>query len=66
MYTQADLALLKAKKGLAPSQNSAHKAAKSEKRYLILTHEGEFDKVHYPLPMTYTEEPDMQAMFNTF
>jgi len=32
---------------------------KNEKKYLIMTFEGEFEKVHYPLPLAYLEEPEM-------
>ena len=31
-----------------------------------MTYDGEFEKVHYPLPLSYLEEPDMQQMFRTF
>lgn len=31
-----------------------------------MTFEGEFEKVHYPLPLNYLEEPDMQSMYKTF
>jgi hypothetical protein len=31
-----------------------------------MTYEGEFEKVHYPLPLNYLEEPDMQSLFKTF
>ena len=40
--------------------------SKYEKKYLIMTFEGEFEKVHYPLPLNYLEEPDMQSMYKTF
>ena len=33
---------------------------------MILTFDGEFEKVHYPLPLAYCEEPDIQSMFTTF
>ena len=33
---------------------------------MILTFEGEFEKVHYPLPLAYQEEVDMPSMFRTF
>mgnify|MGYP003305496948 CR=1 FL=1 len=37
-----------------------------DKKYLILTFDAEFEKVHYPMPLNYLEEPDMQSMFSTF
>jgi len=39
---------------------------KFDKKYLILTFEGEFEQVHYPMPLHYLDEPDMQTMLNTF
>jgi len=32
---------------------------RQDKMYLILTFEGEFEKVHYPMPLSYLEEPDV-------
>ena len=33
---------------------------------MIMTYEGEFEKVHYPLPLAYLDEPEMDQMFATF
>ena len=33
---------------------------------MILTFEGEFEKVHYPLPLAYLEEPDIATLRRTF
>lgn len=38
----------------------------SMRRYLILTLNGEFEKVHYPLPLSYLEEPDIATLRRTF
>lgn len=61
LLTQQDLIEMKQKKGIASTASSAQKptASKQEKRYLILTFDGEFEKVHYPLPLAYCEEPDI-------
>ena len=37
-----------------------------QKRYLILTLNGEFEKVHYPMPLAFLEEPDVGALRRTF
>lgn len=69
LMTTADLADMKAKRNPSHASSlasSAQKVPKTDKRYLILSLEGEFEKVHYPLPLVYTEEPDMQTMFRTF
>ena len=34
--------------------------------YLIMTFDSEFEKVHYPLPLNYLEEPELDQMFKTF
>ena len=36
-----------------------------KRRYLILTYSGEFDRVHYPLPIDFEETPDAEAMART-
>ena len=35
------------------------------KRYLILTYTGEFDRVHYPIPLNFETEPDMMTLQRT-
>lgn len=37
-----------------------------QKRYLILTLSGEFEKVHYPLPLAFLENPDIATLRRTF
>lgn len=32
------------------------------KRYLLMTYSSEFDRVHYPLPLTLTKEPDVRSL----
>lgn len=63
LLTFADLELLKARKngGQLPTSRSAASIeaanrAPTNKRYIILTYNGEFDRVHYPLPLLY-EDP---------
>jgi len=33
---------------------------------MILTLNGEFEKVHYPMPLTFLEEPDVATLRRTF
>ena len=35
------------------------------KRYLILTFSGEFERVHYPLPLSFEEAPDVDSLQKT-
>ena len=61
LLTYADLELLKARKSGSGSQglgshNSNQAAILANKRYVILTYSGEFDRVHYPLPLMH-EDP---------
>lgn len=36
------------------------------KKYLILTLKGEYEKTHYPLPLSFLEEPDALTLRRTF
>jgi len=57
LLTYADLELLKSRKMGKPGPASS--ASKSNnKRYLIMTYAVEYDRVHYPLPLSYEETPD--------
>lgn len=60
LLTYSDLEVLKAKR-LRRSGHDVPMPATyttNNKRYLILTYQGEFDKVHYPLPLQFEEHPD--------
>ncbi|KRX10182.1 hypothetical protein PPERSA_08585 [Pseudocohnilembus persalinus] len=37
----------------------------NKKRYLIMTYCAEFDKVHYPMPLNYDENPDPEQLKST-
>lgn len=37
----------------------------NKKRYMILTYVGEFERVHYPLPLAFVEEPEPDALRRT-
>jgi hypothetical protein len=61
LLTYSDLEVLKAKRLRRAGQTVPVPAPGSKvnnKRYLILTYQGEFDKVHYPLPLAFEEYPD--------
>eukprot|EP00826_Nyctotherus_ovalis_P015680 TRINITY_DN1447_c0_g1_i13.p1 TRINITY_DN1447_c0_g1~~TRINITY_DN1447_c0_g1_i13.p1 ORF type:complete len:503 (+),score=119.14 TRINITY_DN1447_c0_g1_i13:245-1753(+) len=62
VLTAQDLEELKRKKlgAAAPAVPTT-----STKRYLILTSANDFDKVHYPLPLSYEENPDVETMKRT-
>ena len=62
ILTQNDLELLK-KKTNNPSSTTSQTTNK--KRYFILTYIGEFEKVHYPLPLNFIEEPDAESLRKT-
>ena len=44
---------------MSQTSTSQNQANKYDKKYLILTFEAEFEKVHYPMPLNYLEEPDI-------
>ena len=70
LLTQQDLAAIKARKtgGDSASQASVDPTTvdPTQKRYMIVTLNGEFEKVHYPLPLGYLEEPDIATLRRTF
>jgi len=37
----------------------------AHKRYIILTYNGEFDRVHYPLPLNFEETPNAESLQRT-
>lgn len=51
--------------GVSTSSSFTSDAAAPGKRYLILTYTAEFDKVHYPLPLTYEEKPSPASLQRT-
>jgi coiled-coil domain-containing protein 61 len=68
ILTPHDLELLKSRKtgtGLSNASQSSMALKTKEKRYLILTFKGEFEKVHYPLPLTFDELPATETMKST-
>lgn len=67
LLTYQDLEVLKIRKlqeqGAGPQQPPARPALPpSNKRYLILTYAAEFDRVHYPLPLLFDENPDPEHL----
>lgn len=64
VLTAQDLEDIKNRK--AGSNVSASRSiTTSTKRYLILTSTSEFDRVHYPLPLTYEESPEPETLKQT-
>ena len=67
LLTYSDLEMLKARKtGKDPSTISSSTNSKAQlKRYVILTYQSEFDRVHYPLPLAFEDKPNVEAMQRT-
>ncbi len=65
LLTQQDLAQLKAKKQGVMAPQPTEPVDVRAKRYLILTLTGEFEKVHYPLPLNYLEDPGVEVLRRT-
>ncbi len=69
ILTYADLEQLKSKKSGAQSNAAAaQNPANIKKRYIIMTelmNPSGIDKVHYPLPLNYVEEPEADALRRT-
>jgi coiled-coil domain-containing protein 61 len=67
LLTYADLEELKSKRtGQQPNPANLNNPANMKKRYIILTEStSASDKVHYPLPLNYIEEPEPDALRRT-
>jgi coiled-coil domain-containing protein 61 len=69
LLTYADLEQLKSKRSGSQANSAASQnPANSKKRYIILTelmNASGVDKVHYPLPLNYLEEPEPDALRRT-
>ena len=69
LLTQYDLVCLKAKKSgqaaNAPPRPTGE-ADLAQKRYIILTNVHEFEKTHFPLPLSHLAEPDIGTLRRTF
>eukprot|EP01038_Epipyxis_sp_PR26KG_P007211 gene7211-9841_t len=71
LLSHSDLEILKAKKfGNNSNTNSSNnnidfKTKQNLKKYAILTYSGEFDKVHYPLPLAFEDTPNYSALQRT-
>ena len=69
LLTYGDLEALRSRKGsvshprTTPTVRSS--AALGSKRYLILTYTVEFDRIHYPLPLSYAGKPDPRLLQDT-
>lgn len=77
LLTYSDLETLKQKRlghsttsGTSSTSNSSTSSTSTnslshQKRYLILTYSGEFDRVHYPLPLAFEVTPNIAALKRT-
>jgi coiled-coil domain-containing protein 61 len=70
LLTLSDLEMMKAKKSGTQSNAGSSLAVTNKettkrnflKRYAILTYTGEFDRVHYPLPLAFEETPNIVSL----
>lgn len=66
ILTGSDLETLKARKqGGASKPPPTSAAPYAGKRYVILTYSGEFDRVHYPLPLAFESQPNADSLQRT-
>lgn len=68
LLSQNDLELLKQKKTMEKAQSLPIQGSDNprQKKYLILTLRGEYDKTHYPLPLPFLDDPDITTVRRTF
>ncbi|KAG0589712.1 hypothetical protein M758_1G039700 [Ceratodon purpureus] len=64
LLTYQDFEMLKNRK-MRDIGTQALRSATNNKRYLILTYTGEFDRVHYPLPLLHEDNPEPEALKRT-
>jgi len=63
LLTGEDLDALRQASGLGSKSPLTNPASLNRsKRYLILTYQGEFDKVHYPMALSYYEQEDVNEL----
>ena len=62
ILTSEDLDALRQSSGLTGGPARVNPAGPSSKRYLILTYQGEFDKVHYPMALAFSETEDVSEL----
>ena len=65
LLTFQDLEQLKAKKNTSQTSNNSNSNPNNKKRYVILTYVGEFERVHYPLPLNFVEDPEPDVLRRT-
>lgn len=68
LLTYNDLEMLKARKSGGSTPLTASTSANPRsllKRYVILTYTGEFDRVHFPLPINHEDTPNVDALQRT-
>ena len=61
ILTYADLQALKRRKAGQTESGAASAGSVNNKRYIILTYESQFDRVHYPLPLAPATRRQAQA-----
>ncbi|XP_065058135.1 centrosomal protein CCDC61-like [Rhopilema esculentum] len=66
LMTYTDLEALRSKKAAAKRKDAAPNTALSNKRYLIITYTVEFDRIHYPLSLSYVGKFDPVSMRKLF
>ena len=62
LLTYADLEALKNKRQGGDGQAKPSNAKLNNKRYLILTYAAEYDRVHYPLPLLFEDQPSVESL----
>lgn len=64
LLTFSDLEMLKSKKSLQSNTITASHTQNRNylKRYVILTYSNEFDRVHYPLPLSFEDVPNIKSL----
>lgn len=65
LLTYSDLEMLRSRQSRKATTSAPAVSKPNNKRYLILTYHVEYDRVHYPLPLTHVEDPPSKALKET-
>ena len=65
LLTYQELEMFRSSRNPGTSSSQPSNSKLQTKRYLILTFSGEFERVHYPLPLSFEEAPNIETLQKT-
>ena len=65
LLTYQELEMFRSSRNPGTNSSTSSNSKLQTKRYLILTFSGEFERVHYPLPLSFEEAPNIETLQKT-